>query len=82
MNLKKIKKNFKISAKRFILKPLTLKNANKNYLSWFSKSNLVFIDDVKNKKINLKYLKEYIKKNNKQNKTLFIGIFEKKKNYI
>jgi len=68
--------------KKIYIKTSKFKRCQQNYLSWFSRSNLVFIEDVKNKIVNLKYLKEHTKINNKQNKILFIGIFEKKDLHI
>ena len=81
MIIKKIKKNFKLKTKRFIIKPILLKDVNKNYLSWFKK-NTFYIQDSLNKKVSLNYLKKYVKTNLKENNTIFLAIFNKKKKHI
>ncbi len=81
MIIKKIKKNFKLETKRFIIKPILLQDVNKNYLSWFRK-NTFYIQDSLNKKISLSYLTKYVKKNLKKNNTIFLAIFNKKRKHI
>ena len=67
----------KIKTKNYILKKITLKNANKNYLSWFKDKNIKkYIDNSPN---NINDLKDYIRKTNIDHKTFFWAIFKKKK---
>lgn len=67
----------KVTTSRFFLKPITLKEINQNYLSWFTeKTNSKFILTFNNQK-KLKDLKNYYL-NKKNKKIIFLAIFTKK----
>tara|TARA_B100000941_G_C28313016_1_gene452519 strand:- start:24 stop:569 length:546 start_codon:yes stop_codon:yes gene_type:complete len=82
MTINNIKKQFFLETKRFYIRPIKLKDANHNYLSWFTKKNKKYIEDAVDKKISINYLKNYIKKNINEKNTLFLAIFNKKNKHI
>jgi ribosomal-protein-alanine N-acetyltransferase len=67
---------------RFLIKKLTSKNANKNYLNWFKDSSVKKYIVGAKKNISLNYLKNYIKYQNNKRNTLFFGIFNKQDKHI
>ena len=68
--------------KRFILKSLTSKDANINYLLWFKDPEVKKFILSSKEAITIKYLKEYIIRNNKIKNSLFFGIFNKRNKHI
>jgi len=82
MILEKLKKDLKIITPRLQIKNISVKEANKNYLSWFNRENTEYIIDAKQSKISLDYLKKYIAKNLNDRYTIFLAIFTKQKIHI
>ena len=66
-----------METERFLLKKLTCKHANKNYLKWFKDSSVKKYILGAKQKISLNYLKKYIRYQNNKRDTLFFGIFNK-----
>ena len=73
----KFKHSTIILGKRIYLRKLLIKDANKNYLSWFSDNkSKKFI--ISSSSVNsIKSIKEYIRNKNNKNNVLFLGIFLK-----
>lgn len=66
-----------IDTKRFILKPITSKDVNNNYLSWLDiEISGGYIDYAKNT-ITLVDLMQYVKERENQKNILFLAIFDK-----
>jgi len=66
-----------METKRFLIKKLTSKHANKNYLDWFKDSSVKKYILGAKQKISLNYLNKYIRHQNNKRDTLFFGIFNK-----
>lgn len=71
-----------MKTERFLIKKLTSKHANKNYLNWFKDSSVKKYILGSKQKINLNYLKKYIKHQNNKRGTLFFGIFNKQNRHL
>ena len=74
------KKN--METERFLIKKLTSKHANKNYLNWFKDSSVKKYILGAKQKINLNYLNKYIRHQNNKRGTLFFGIFNKQDKHL
>ena len=73
-------KKILIKGKNFYLKNFEKNLINKNYLSWFNQSkNYKYIVNSSNN-MSIKKLKNYVNKNLKNKKILFLSIFSKKEN--
>lgn len=73
-------KKIKINTKKFVLKNFQKKLINKNYLSWFkNKKDYKYIVNSTSK-MNLDSLKNYVDKNLKNSKVIFLSINLKKNN--
>ncbi|KAF3978344.1 MAG: GNAT family N-acetyltransferase [Methylococcales symbiont of Iophon sp. n. MRB-2018] len=68
-----------IDTTRFILKPITIADANANYLSWLNIKTSSYIDYAKQNP-KLDDLKQYIQEKSNQKEVLFLGIFAKYNN--
>lgn len=78
----KLLKKIKIKDGEIFIKDVLLKDANKNYQSWFNyKHNFKFIEKSKYKP-SIKYLKIYIKNFRQNQHKKLIGIFYKKNLHI
>lgn len=71
-----------METERFLIKKLTSKHANKNYLSWFKDFYVKKYIIGAKQKISLNYLKNYIRYQNNKKNTLFFGIFNKKNKHL
>lgn len=69
-----------IFGKKLFIRPLLIKDASVQYLSWFKNSqNYQYIETVKKvKKKNIQYLKSYILSFKKNRNKILFGIFAKK----
>ena len=66
-----------LQSDNFFLKHLTVKNANKNYLSWLKDKDVNRYLECRFFKYNLNDIRNYIKKFDKKNNSIF-GIFDLK----
>jgi predicted transport protein len=71
-----------METERFLLKKLSNRHANKNYLKWFKDSSVKKYILGSKQKISLNYLKNYIKYQNNKSNTLFFGIFNKQDKHL
>ena len=67
---------------RFLIKKLTSKHANKNYLNWFKDFAVKKYILGSKQKISLNFLKKYIAYQNTKKNTLFFGIFNKQDKHL
>ena len=67
----------RINTKNYILKKMSLKLVNKNYLNWFKDKKIA--DYIDNSPRHLEDLRFYINKVNKNSNTYFWAIFKNKK---
>lgn len=68
-----------MQTKRFYLRKLNKNDANTNYVNWFKDKSVKQFIQGSTQNINISFLKKYIATQNKNKKTLFFGIFSKKK---
>jgi ribosomal-protein-alanine N-acetyltransferase len=71
-----------METERFLIKRLTTKHANNNYLKWFKDSSVKKYILGAKQKISLNYLKKYIRYQNNRRDTLFFGIFNKQHKHL
>jgi RimJ/RimL family protein N-acetyltransferase len=71
-----------METERFLVKKLSNRHANKNYLKWFKDSSVKKYILGSKQKISLNYLKNYIKYQNNKSNTLFFGIFNKQDKHL
>lgn len=70
-----------IVTQRFLLKPLTVDDANQNYLSWLNPEINSYIESAKSN-TSIKALRSYIGERENRQDVLFLGIFTKDKQHI